>query len=304
MTNKEKAEEIYKDNKFELEVKGGVQDEQEILFMLEKMAVWKEKQMIENAVKCIDWLEKQGERKHTNSKDDERLKKTTIAFLKGFAKQGYENAVECIDWLEKQGEQKTEIEYIYPKFRIGDVIEQIQPNGNSQPVRVLSISKKIQSYCCESDDHNVYSSIPIRCENEYKLVEQKSTKWSEHQHKLLNYAISMTDDTEVKCFLESLRNTGSNTSADWSEEDEEMIRRIRCYLNEFGNWLSDKNKEKSQSIYKACDWLKSIKPNHWKPSEYDISLLEEIARNIRNNIRPFCSKVSALEDLIKNIKTL
>ena len=39
-----------------------------------------------------------------SNKDDERLRKTTIAFLKDFAKQGYENAVECIDWLEKQGE--------------------------------------------------------------------------------------------------------------------------------------------------------------------------------------------------------
>ena len=41
--------------------------------------------------------------KHLNSmsnKDDERLRKTTIAFLKEFAEQGYENAVECIDWLK------------------------------------------------------------------------------------------------------------------------------------------------------------------------------------------------------------
>ena len=47
--------------------------------------------------------------KHVNNmsnKDDERLRKTTISFLKDFAKQGYENAVECIDWLEKQGEKK------------------------------------------------------------------------------------------------------------------------------------------------------------------------------------------------------
>ena len=41
-----------------------------------------------------------------SNKDDERLRKTAIAFLKDFAEQGYENAVECIDWLEKQGEQK------------------------------------------------------------------------------------------------------------------------------------------------------------------------------------------------------
>ena len=39
-----------------------------------------------------------------SNKDDERLRKTAIDFLKDFAEQGYENAVECIDWLEKQGE--------------------------------------------------------------------------------------------------------------------------------------------------------------------------------------------------------
>ena len=77
---------------------------------------------------CIAWLEKQRDKdkliqelgeykvkytqevleKYINSmsnKDDERLRKTAIAFLKDFAEQGYENAVECIDWLEKQGEQ-------------------------------------------------------------------------------------------------------------------------------------------------------------------------------------------------------
>ncbi len=72
----------------------------------------------------IAWLERQGEKdklikelgeykvKYTQevlenhlktmNKDDERLRKTTIAFLKDFADKGYENAVECIDWLEKQ----------------------------------------------------------------------------------------------------------------------------------------------------------------------------------------------------------
>lgn len=39
-----------------------------------------------------------------SNKDDERLRKTTIAFLKDFAEQGYENAIECIDWLKKQSE--------------------------------------------------------------------------------------------------------------------------------------------------------------------------------------------------------
>ena len=85
---------------------------------------------------CIAWLEKQRDKdkliqelgeykvkytqevleKYINSmsnKDDERLRKTAIAFLKDFAEQGYENAVECIDWLEKQGEQKPTL----PKWK-------------------------------------------------------------------------------------------------------------------------------------------------------------------------------------------
>lgn len=40
-----------------------------------------------------DALEKRNE-------DDERLRKTSISFLKHYADKGYENAVECIDWLE------------------------------------------------------------------------------------------------------------------------------------------------------------------------------------------------------------
>lgn len=39
--------------------------------------------------------------------NNERLRKTTIAFLKDYVDKGYENAIECIDWLEKQNEQKS-----------------------------------------------------------------------------------------------------------------------------------------------------------------------------------------------------
>jgi len=51
-------------------------------------------------------------------------------------------------------------------------------------------------------------------------------------------------------------------------------------------------------------WLETLKRDHWKPTEYDISLLEELARNIRNNVKPFCRDISSFEDLIKKIKTL
>ncbi len=90
-----------------------------------------------------------------------------------------------------------------------------------------------------------------------KQGEQKPTEWSEHQHKLLNYAISMTDDTEVKCFLESLRNTGSNTSADWSEEDEMMLE---CVLDKIGDLGTGEM---------IKDWLKSLKERIKGEINYD-----------------------------------
>ena len=89
----------------------------------------KDSDRYEELTNAIAWLEKQRDKdkliqelgeykvkytqevleKYVNSmsnKDDERLRKTTIAFLKDFAEQGYENAVECIDWLENQGKEE------------------------------------------------------------------------------------------------------------------------------------------------------------------------------------------------------
>ena len=53
-----------------------------------------------------DWFEKRFKSLRPswkpNDKDEERLIKTSIVFLKDFADKGYENAVECIDWLKSK----------------------------------------------------------------------------------------------------------------------------------------------------------------------------------------------------------
>ena len=101
----------------------------------------KDSDRYEELTNAIAWLEKQRDKdkliqelgeykvkytqevleKYVNSmsnKDDERLRKTTIAFLKDFAEQGYENAVECIAWLEKQDKNSTDKDK--PRFKVGD----------------------------------------------------------------------------------------------------------------------------------------------------------------------------------------
>ena len=61
--------------------------------LIRELGEYKVKYMQEVLEKHID---------NMNNKDDERLRNTTIAFLKDFADKGYENAVECIDWLENK----------------------------------------------------------------------------------------------------------------------------------------------------------------------------------------------------------
>lgn len=80
-----------------------------------------------------------------------------------------------------------------------------------------------------------------------------------------------------------------------------MIRHIRCYLNEYGNWLSDKNEEKSKSIYKACDWLKSINPKHWKPSEQNIKDLEWCADLVKDKMGVGFHRLQVFIDELKSL---
>ena len=134
----------------------------------------------------LAWLEKQGDKdklikelgeykfkytqevleKHINSmsnKDDERLRKTTIAFLKDFAEQGYENAVECIDWLEKQGEQKP-ADKVEPKFKVGAWIALYK-----KPCQIISINDNgnyIVQYCDDKKTHELSKNF---CESHFHL---------------------------------------------------------------------------------------------------------------------------------------
>lgn len=102
-----------------------------------------------------------------SNKDNERLRKTTIAFLKDFAEQGYENAVECIDWLEKQREQE---EY---KFMVIDKLVK----DKFDPKTLKSFDKVLvrnDSNCCwyiEFFSHYIKNNMyPYKCVfGNYKL---------------------------------------------------------------------------------------------------------------------------------------
>lgn len=96
---------------------------------------------------------------------------------------------EWIAYLEKQKEQKPEVKYVYPKFRKGDVIEPITPNGSYTPVRVRCIDNG--SYICRSDDNCAFMSLPLQREDGYKIVEQKPAEWSEEDERIQGHIIGI-----------------------------------------------------------------------------------------------------------------
>ena len=217
--------------------------------------------------------------------EDEKVKRELTKFLinfnNGYYSRPSENEIDSwIKWIKKQGEQKTEIKYVYPKFRIGDVIEPINPNGFYRPVRVLSIEEKTKSYYCESDDKKSFSSIPIRCENEYKLVEQKPS-WSEEDEKELTEFEKAIKKLIESCCNEveeaNITNAGAkeisshildlarkeiekenpysgNQKQEWSTEDEKLYTSALWHIkNSCGNGGHDSGE------YEVYNWLKSIK---------------------------------------------
>ena len=157
-----------------------------------------------------DWLEKQRDKdkliqelgeykvkytqevleKYINSmsnKDDERLRKTAIAFLKDFAEQGYENAIECIDWLEKKGEQASlqtnERAWLY---LVSDVLTWKDGIGQYlDDQRVQELAKKLCSeYAQKLYNPSVLSNSPNTEKNE-----QKSTNKIEPRFKVGDWVV-------------------------------------------------------------------------------------------------------------------
>lgn len=115
------------------------------------------------------------------NEDTERLRKTTIAFLKDYADKGYENAVECIDWLEKQGEQKpAEL----PKG------EDYGIDGLYATIDILQKTLgSVDGY--QSDDGILEHKCAITAVK--KLYEKKPTEWSEEDERLFQIVIDILD---------------------------------------------------------------------------------------------------------------
>lgn len=138
---------------------------------------------------------------------------------------------------------------------------------------------------------------------EYIFPELKESE----DEKIRKDIISLVKETSVSKRFYDLKKMlawlEKQKSVGWSKEDEQGIADALWCCDKVASIAKNDN-EMGKCFY-AAQWLKSLTPqSHWKPTDYQIALLEELARNIRNNIRPFCSEVTSLEGLTEQLKTL
>lgn len=156
--------------------------------------------------------------------EDERIRKGLITYFNDFTLPtfGGLDPKKILVWLEKQGEQNPATCKVEPKFKVGDVIVEIKPNGYCPPVRIKYIDEG--AYSCKSDDGKRFLSFPIISQDEYKLVEQNSA-WSEEDEVKLRDVIRLVEQgapvqsirDHYTNWLKSLRP--QNT---WEPSDEQM----------------------------------------------------------------------------------
>ena len=236
--------------------------------------------------------------------EDERIKKELISFFTKrdeFTKSEPFNGLsskQIISWLEKQDEQKP-ADKVEPKFNIGDTIKYI--GEREEFSKEKHTIKEILDDCYLTID-DVY--IPFKFENCYILVNQNHT-WSKEDELMIQDAIHWINEFQksnrckdendmqnsVTCenWLKSIKDrVQPQPKQEWSKEDSEMFQRI----------ISD-CEQKYVLLPNEVDWLKSFKPNHWKPSDEQLSAIMDSAQGLYQ-----CKEKEVLLDLYEQLKNL
>ena len=203
--------------------------------------------------------------------EDEKIRKEIIKLVHFF----YDSSLVCkhlvsendmIAWLEKQ----KPIDMIEPKFNVGDIIS----DGVSE-VEIASIDKNkynVTNGEIENDAHVCNWVVYFKDQEKWKLVEYKSEENKKHPQ----------------------------SKQEWSKENEEMFCSLKKLLNEASCYSCTEGSDK------ILDWLKSIKPNHWKPSEKQMEALKNFIEAVEtsNYAQLYLQWLTGLKSLYNDLKTL
>lgn len=197
--------------------------------------------------------------------ENERTRKELIEFIRTLPCTIHVKE-EYFHWLEKQGEKKPDEYSLEQAAEIFLNSLKKTPYNNKPVTDAQVITKELLKFLSDTNSYNPDA-----------LIEQTDAEWSEEDEDTLDIAIriiqnggdncsGILDSNKVLNWLESLKEK-VQPKQEWSEKDEKISDAIYqsidfLVLKDFGITEDE-----------TVDFLKSIKPNHWRPSREQLEAL-------------------------------
>ena len=234
--------------------------------------------------------------------------KALVTWVQSYSASGVtgEDAEAMLNWLEMQGKNQKFANKEYTFKAIPRLLEMIQPTDRAK------------SYCqklIDSLEQEGYSTDAKIVRERLKLMngetvamatmdEQKHTgnvsEWSEEDEVKINRIVACLENLNVPyndillkdvAWLKSLK---PQPKQEWSEEDERTLLRLIAHFDWNGNTRFAK-----EDCQEVTNWLKSLRPNHWKPSEEQMWALDVALEGFYNQ-----NDRTALESLRTDLQKL
>lgn len=293
------------------------EDERIRKILLEKTHQWHEialskriKQDVDDSLKAIGWLKKQGEQKPTDKVEPKFKVGDWIVYSRNDSSMEilyvydirdgryYFNDNVHFSWSVKECDEKSHL-WTIQDAKDGDVL---YFNNVISGFHSIGLFKRLASkneingntYRCYAryGGFNEESKLEIaQNNNELHHCGTKAYPATKEQRDTLEKA--MADAGYTFDFEKKELKKIEQKSVEWSEEDEKQIRQIERIVKDSGASTNLQNK--------ISDWLKSIKPNHWKPSKEQMKALNTAVAVFRGLQGTY--PIKDIESLYNDLKT-
>ena len=155
--------------------------------------------------------------------------------------------------------------------------------------QIISFLKDLRPHMSDQCKEKLDGFFPELCESEDEKIRKE----------IISYIKSSAAVTNKK-WIAWLEKQGEQKP--WSEEDEKMLDSIIEEIRPFGecpDYPTDEDREYYYGRTEMIDWLKSIKPNNWKPSEEQLSSLGRFIEGVYG-----CVDFVNIKSLYNDLKNL
>ena len=278
---------------------------------------------VENNVElkdCLAWIEKQGEQKPTNKIEQScyhndglyyaiDILEKTLGKVEGYqsddGKMEHQIAIETVNALyhKKPAELSKEDEEMFDAI-IADI--KFTQKAHDHDVNQVVYEREIDWLKSLKDRMQPQPKQDWNEEDEKKRKLLIAILKVNHPnaHFKVNPKGTVSMETmsteELVDWLKSIKDRiQPQSKQEWSVEDTKMINFIINILECAPDMRPCSEVYHESAYQKQINWLKSLKPNHWKPSEKQLSVLQTAIKDYGT-----CAEKNVLESLYSSLKTL